>query len=244
MSSIKLTPEHLRWINERLAAVDPAKILEWSAFTLPQLVQVTSFGPTGMVILDLLHRRGVRLPVIFIDTLHHFPETLEHVEQARRKYDLDLHVYRCREAANRAEFEARFSPDLWKKEPDRYDFLAKVEPQRRALRELDAHAWITGRRRSQGGDRTQMPVLEYDTSGRLKVNPLAYWGYTETWAYLRQNSVPYNALHDKGYKSVGDVMTTTPASEDESERAGRWRGSGKTECGLHLDDIPDPSSQL
>lgn len=105
----------------------------------------------------------------------------------------------------------------------------------RALSDLDPHAWITGRRRSQGGERAQLPLLELD-DGRLKINPLANWTLQQVWHYLRTHSIPYNPLHDKGYASIGDLMNTRPLKPGEIEREGRFMYSGmenRTECGLH-----------
>lgn len=243
MSVIKFSVEHLRWLNQRFAESEAEKILEWSVTTLPQLIQSTSFGPTGVVIIDMLHKLKARLPTIFIDTLHHFPETLLHAENMKKIYDMDLHVYRCKDAADQDEFGKIFGYDLWKDDPDRYDMLVKMEPSRRGLREMEAFAWINGRRRQQGGARGQLEVIEYSVDGRLKVNPLAYWDYNKLWRYIREKKVPYNPLHDKGYKSIGDVMTTLPVDPESDEREGRWKGSNKTECGIHI-DIPNASSHL
>jgi phosphoadenosine phosphosulfate reductase len=108
---------------------------------------------------------------------------------------------------------------------------------------MDTFAWLNGRRRSQGGARASLPFFEFDVDGRLKVNPLANWTYDQTWEYIREHNVPYNPLHDQGYKSIGDKMTTFPVGENEPERAGRWQGSSKTECGIHL-PVPSSSSKL
>jgi phosphoadenosine phosphosulfate reductase len=122
--------------------------------------------------------------------------------------------------------------------------LFKVEPSRRAYEELNALAVITGRRRSQGGDRASIPIIEVDGTGLIKINPLANWTFKETKSYIDANNVPYNALLDRGYTSIGDWHSTkTPdgsaakgISADAAERSGRWAGRAeKTECGLHKD---------
>jgi phosphoadenosine phosphosulfate reductase len=117
-----------------------------------------------------------------------------------------------------------------------------VEPARRAYEELGVKAVITGRRRSQGADRSSLPIVEVDSTGLIKVNPLANWSFAETKAYIDANGVPYNALLDRGYRSVGDWHSTKASDGsvrteggDVSERAGRWAGRQKTECGLHKD---------
>lgn len=226
-----------------MAQKSAQEILIWCETSLPKLIQSTSFGPTGMVIVDMIQKLNLKIPVLFIDSLHHFSETLEHARTCEKKYQLDLHTYRCKKASNQEEFEKIYGKELWKTDTDQYDQLVKVEPQRRALRELDVYAWINGRRRSQGGDRKTLEVLEFDIDGRLKVNPLAYWTYEEVWKYINENDVPYNSLHDKGYKSIGDKMTTFPVSDTEDERSGRWKGSSKTECGIHI-QAPSSSSKL
>ena len=102
----------------------------------------------------------------------------------------------------------------------------------RALAELEVHAWITGRRRDQGAERQGLPIFER-VDGRLKVNPLASWTRQDLWAYVDEQDVLYNPLHDQGYTSIGDQPLTTPTAAGETERAGRWRGIEKTECGIH-----------
>lgn len=243
MSFIKFSPEHLKWLNERMEHQSTEDVLKWCVMTLPNLVQATSFGPTGMVISDMLNKMNISLPVLYIDTLHHFPESLQHAQHSKDHYGLDLRVYRCKDSSNDEEFAEHHGKELWVTDSDRFDFLVKVEPQRRALREMDAYSWLNGRRRSQGGERSSLSFLEFDLDGRLKVNPLANWTYEQTWEYIHKHNVPYNPLHDQGYKSIGDKMTTFPVGENEPERAGRWQGSTKTECGIHL-PIPSPSSKL
>ncbi|KAJ2828353.1 3'-phosphoadenylsulfate reductase, partial [Coemansia furcata] len=133
------------------------------------------------------------------------------------------------------EFIARHGDNLWKRDDVVYDYSVKVEPARRAYEKLGARAVITGRRRSQKGDRATMPIVEIESTGLVKINPLAMWSFQQVWTYLRANEVPYNALLDQGYKSVGDYHSTRPVKEGEDERAGRWAGEEKTECGLHKD---------
>ena len=107
-----------------------------------------------------------------------------------------------------------------------------MEPLQRALDDLQVQAWITGRRRDQSAARQSLPIFER-VNGRLKVNPLANWTRQDLWAYTEQNGVLYNPLHDQGYTSIGDQPLTTPTAAGEDERAGRWRGTEKTECGIH-----------
>lgn len=112
----------------------------------------------------------------------------------------------------------------------------QVEPAERAYKELNVRAVITGRRASQGSDRANLQPLEVDTTGLLKLNPLFAWSFNDVDAYIKENNVPHNALLDQGYKSVGDWHSTEKSKPGESgERAGRWAGKEKSECGLHED---------
>jgi len=231
------TTEYLQQMNEVLSQQSLESVLEWCCLSLPRLVQVSSFGAPGMVIVHALHKMGKTLPTIFLDTLYHFQETLEHAKQVGVQYGLTVHWYRCKLAQTREDFERIFdSKDMWISNPHKYEQLTKVEPLERALDELKVGAWISGRRRDQGGMRKELQILEIDeVDGRLKVNPLALWTKDEVWNYLKREGVPYNPLFDKSYTSIGDSVTTIK-NEDSSkgERAGRFHQfEHKTECGIH-----------
>jgi phosphoadenosine phosphosulfate reductase len=211
-----------------------AELLRWAAAEFPDggLVVSTAFGPGGIILLHLLHEEGLRLPVIFIDTLHHFPETLALAERVRERYDLDLRVERP--APDRTAFERTHGPTLWERDVERFHRVTKVEPMDRALAGVEG--WITARRRDQSPGRSRLPVLEPWGGGpahRLKINPLAGWSHDRVWASIRTRGLPHNPLHDRGFTSIGDEPLTTPVAPGEAERAGRWRGSARTECGLH-----------
>ena len=223
-------------LNGAFESAHPRDILAWCIDNIPQgLVQTSAFSM--LVITDMLYRElrpNYAVPVIFLDTLHHFPETLATVERAREIYNLDLRVYRARDVDSRNTFAARYGEALWETDVDRFHYLTKVEPLQRALRELDVVAWITGRRREQSHTRRNLSIFEQDANGRLKVNPLATWNRKQLWGYTFDHNVLYNPLFDQGFASIGDEPLTTPVAADEQERAGRWRGSAKTECGIHL----------
>lgn len=225
-------------LNRRFETAHPREILAWCAENIPTgLVQTTAFGVTGMVIIDLLYRVlkvKPKVPVLFLDTLHHFPETLEFVEKAKELYNLDLRVYKTLEANSREAFASHYGQNLWQKDIEKFHYLTKVEPLQRGLGELKTIAWINGRRRDQAHTRAQLEIFELDKNGRLKINPLATWTRKETWTYVAKHGVIYHPLHDQGYTSIGDEPLTTPVGEGEHERAGRWRGMGKTECGIHI----------
>lgn len=226
----------LEALNERFEMATPQQILAWAVKNIPSgLVQSSSFSL--LVITDMLYRElqpNPPVPVIFLDTLHHFSETLATVERAKKRYDLDVRAYHALGVNSREEFAEIYGEALWEKDISRFHYVTKVEPLQRALDEMDVVAWITGRRREQSTTRQQMPILELDSEGRLKINPLANWTRKDVWNYTLKHQVPYNRLHDQGYASIGDEPLTTPVQAGEHERAGRWRGSVKTECGIHV----------
>lgn len=214
------------------------EILRWCLVTLPNLYQETAFGLSGLVTIDMLSK--LKGPIqssgelIFMDTLHHFQETLDLVERVRTKYpNTKLHVYQPKDASTAEEFSARYGERLWETNDELYDYTAKVEPSERAFRELGVKAVLTGRRRVQGAARKNLDIVEVDDAGLIKVNPLAGWTFEQVENYIKDNDVPYNDLLDRGYKSVGDWHSTQPVAAGEDERAGRWKGKQKTECGIH-----------
>ena len=228
-ATVTVSAEELRRINERLAGGHPSDAIRWAVETVSpgRLIAASSFGFTGMVNLHLLAEIAPWVPVVFVDTLYHFRETLELAEQVKTHYGLDVRVYRP--AASRAAFEERYGKRLWERDLALFHQLTRVEPMKRALRGVDG--WITGRRRDQSASRAALDHVE--VGDRIKVNPLASWTAEEVWSFIRANQVLYNPLHDFGYPSLGDEPLTTPVSDDEHERAGRWRGSERLECGLH-----------
>lgn len=228
---------NLASLNEKFESAHPKSILMWCLENIPQgLIQSTAFGAGGTVLMDMLYRDlnpVPPVPVVFLDTLHHFPETIALAEQSRHRYNLDLRIYQPQGFKRRAAFEAQYGEALWEQDLNHYHQITKVEPLQRALKELEVTAWITGRRRDQSDSRTQMPIFEWDQQERLKINPLAAWTYKDIWGYVMNNQVLYNPLYDQGYASIGDQPLTTTVQAGEHERAGRWRGSNRLECGMH-----------
>jgi len=208
---------------------DPSSIIEWAVDNVgaKNLVVATAFGPSGMVNLHLVAQVAPQVPVVFVDTLFHFPETLELADKVSEKYGLEVRIFRP--AESREEFERIHGERLWERDLDEFHRITKIEPMERAL--VGVSGWITGRRRDQAKTREVMPVVE--VGERIKVNPLAAWTRKDVWRFIHDNGVPYNALHDRGYTSIGDEPLTTPTLPGEDERAGRWRGQGRLECGLH-----------
>ena len=215
-------------IRERattLSGADPATMLVWVVETFPGKAALTvSFGGGGVVLAHLISRIDRSVPVIFLDTRFHFPETYAFKQRFVEQYGLNL-----------VELTPLTDPGpLYKTDPDRCCFIRKVEPLERAMVGFDA--WISAVRQDQSDSRAATEVVEYhEVAGRpiVKVFPLARWSRADVWRYIRENGVPYHPLLDQGYSSIGCWPCTRPTAPGEAERAGRWSGMGKTECGLH-----------
>jgi phosphoadenosine phosphosulfate reductase len=216
----------------------PEDILAFAVIRYPRIAFATGFGPEGCVLLDVIARHGLPIDVLTLDTGLLFPETYALWRDLETRYR--VRIRGVRPALGIEAQAAVHGPRLWERDPDRCCTLRKVEPLRAALAGLDA--WVSAVRREQTADRARTAVLEHDPRfGLVKVNPLAGWTHEQVWAYLRENRVPVNPLHDRGYPSIGCRTCTTPVSPGEDLRAGRWRERDKTECGLHLRPLlPSP----
>jgi phosphoadenosine phosphosulfate reductase len=191
---------------------------------------VSSFGAESAVLLDMVASVDRATPVLFIDTGKLFEETLAYRDELVRTLGL-ADVRSVRPAG--ADLE-RHDPsgELWRSEPDFCCHIRKTEPLDLALDGFEA--WITGRKRFQGGLRAALPTAEIDgPSGRIKLNPLAGWSLDDIRHYRRLRSLPLHPMVVKGFASIGCVPCTTPTAAGEDARAGRWRGLDKTECGIH-----------
>lgn len=223
-------------LNRQLEPLPLADFLRWSLVTFgDKLVQVTSFGPTGVVILDHLMQINPKVTVTTIDTGFLFPETYALWEQVERRYGVTIRAIRPELTVE--EQERLLGPSLWELEPDVCCHERKVKPMAAAV--AGQHAWITGVRRDQSGARAQTPLIAWDARYSLfKLSPLANWTKDDVWNYVRANELPYNALHDAGYSSIGCTHCTRLPANSADERSGRWQGRIKTECGLHLPGRP------
>jgi phosphoadenosine phosphosulfate reductase len=178
-----------------------------------------SFQKEETVLLDMLFAIEPKARVFALDTHHLFPETYELWREVEQRHDTKVEVF----AGPPVE------DGLWESNPDLYLAIAKIAPLNEALGELDC--WITGVRRDQSPARANAPKLGWDEQHELwKANPLADWSDERCWAYIRERGLPYNPLHDRGYESIGDTHSTLPGAG----REGRWAGSDRTECGLHV----------
>lgn len=219
----------------------PQQVLSWAFATFGNEVAISSaFGAEGMVIIDMASRLRQDFRIFTIDTEFLFPETYSLMDRIEQKYSIKIErVFSLLspEAQERAHGAA-----LWARNSDQCCNLRKVEPLRRKLSELSA--WITSIRRDQTSFRNGASKVEWDAKfGLVKVNPIVDWASKQVWQYLQEHSVPYNSLHDRNYPSIGCTHCTRAIRPGEDPRAGRWPGTGKTECGLHMIEPLRPSPE-
>jgi phosphoadenosine phosphosulfate reductase len=215
-----------------LEAMSAEEVLVWAYETFGDKLCLTcSWQKQSSVLVHMVSELGLDVPVIELDTHLFFRESYETREQLVRRYRLELIRP---EIPTIAEQHAAEGPNLWERDPDRCCQIRKVEPLLEALGPYDA--WISGIRREQSPSRAGTPKIERsERYGVWKLNPLADWDEKRVWAYIAVNEIPYNPLHDVGYRSIGCIPCTRPTRLDEEERAGRWAGSDKLECGIHLE---------
>ncbi|MFZ0798389.1 MAG: phosphoadenylyl-sulfate reductase [Terriglobales bacterium] len=210
----------------------PQHVLAWAFETFGDSVAISSaFGAEGMVLIDMASHVRKDFRVFTIDTEFLFPETYSLIDKIEQKYEIKIErifSLLSPEAQERAHGAA-----LWARDPNQCCNLRKVEPLRRKLSELSA--WITSIRRDQTSFRKGASKVEWDVKfGLVKVNPIADWTSNQVWRYLHEHGVPYNLLHDQNYPSIGCTHCTRAVRPGEDPRAGRWPGTAKTECGLHI----------
>jgi phosphoadenosine phosphosulfate reductase len=216
----------------RLEREGARAILAWTFETFGERAAIgTGFGLEGMALVDLAVKLVARPRVFFVDTGFLFPETHDLRRRAEERYGLEIEA--IRPALTPEEQEDVYGATLWRYDPDFCCSLRKVEPLEAALEGLDA--WITAIRREQTRTRATARAVAWDARrGVVKVSPLVAWSRDDVWAYVRAHEVPYNTLHDRGYPSIGCTHCTRAVAAGEDERAGRWSGHTKTECGLHV----------
>ena len=205
-------------------AMSAEELLRWAAEEFGDKLCLTcSWQRQSSALVHMLSELGLDTDVVELDTLVLFPETYATRDQLVAKYDLELKSFRPIDP-----------PDLlWETDADRCCGIRKVEPLERALAGYDA--WITGIRREQSETRANAQKVEWsERYGVWKIQPLVDWSSKRVDAYLAVNEIPYNPLHDQGYPSIGCIHCTRPVNAGEDERAGRWAGSNKLECGIHV----------
>jgi phosphoadenosine phosphosulfate reductase len=231
-----LTPSQLlaQALNAELRDAHPRTIIEAAlAHYGERLALVSSFGAESAVLLHLAAQVSPAIPVLFLDTGMLFGQTLDY----RKALAARLGLTDVRDLRPQFADLATGDPtaDLWRRDTDACCHIRKVLPLDRALGEFDG--WLTGRKRFHGGDRLRLAVVE-EADGKLKFNPLANWGRAELDAYVAEHDLPVHPLVAQGFPSIGCWPCTNPVEEGADVRAGRWAGSDKTECGIHVARAP------
>ena len=223
-------------LDASFGAKSTEELLAWAWGRFGEKAAIgTSFQGAGLVLIDLALKSGLPFPVFTLDTGLLFPETVELKSRLEKFFGITI------EAVTpdlTVEQQAGASgPELWKTQPDLCCTMRKVLPLQGKLGELDC--WITALRREQSETRSDIGMIELYTldaaSGReiVKLNPMAGWKREKVWDYIRDHKIPYNPLHDRGYSSIGCWPCTRRNIDGKNERAGRWTGFNKVECGIH-----------
>ena len=228
------SPEDIEWFSQQsrnLEGATPETILTWAVETyFPRFTMATGLGPEGCVIISMLAKIEPRVYIFNLDTGYQFPETLELRDRIAQKYSMEVDLQRPELSVER--YEALHGGPVYAHDPDRCCFDRKVAVLHRVAAKYDA--WATGIRRDQSPTRADTPIVRWDKKfGMVKISPLACWTKKDVWKRIMDEQVPYNPLHDRGYPSIGCQPCTRAVLTGEDERAGRWSGSAKTECGLH-----------
>jgi phosphoadenosine phosphosulfate reductase len=219
-------------LNARYEQGPAEGILAWAIDTFGTgLTLGTSFGASGLVLMDMALKLQPDVDIFYIDTGFFFPETQSLIGRLEQHYQRSLR--RVAPAHTPEQQAEQYGPALYGRDPDLCCQLRKVVPLQTAL--VDATAWATALRRDQAKTRTQTPAITWNERHNVvKVAPLIHWREAEIWGYIHTHAIPYNRLHDQGYPSIGCAPCTRMVQPGEDLRAGRWAGQTKTECGLHL----------
>ncbi len=224
----------LEKINRELEGKKPEEIIAWSIREFSRIAMTSSFGPESGVLLHMVSRVDPNVPVLFLETGYHFPETLEYKERLVRLFGLKKVLDLKADPKKKAEVVAQYEGVPYEKNPDLCCQINKVDPIDRVLKDFDA--WMSGIRRNQTDFRKSIRIFEeYKKSEAelFKISPLANLTSREMWWYLKEHDIPKHPLYDKGYLSVGCWPCTRPVQPGDDERSGRWAGKAKTECGIH-----------
>ncbi len=226
----------LNELNEKFKRSEPEEILEWTVRTFPyQAAMTSSFQASGIVLIHMLRRITFDFPIFFIDTGFHFPETLEFKNRITKEWSLNVHT--IIPMMSKRKLEQKVGPFLYEKNPDLCCRINKVSPLENLRTEIDVKNWISAVRKDQSENRKSLKPLMRDRERNLRIHPLVNWTSRKVWAYIHDHSLPYNPLYDQGYSSIGcfPPCCTSKNGLEDDERAGRWSGSLKSECGLHTD---------
>ena len=217
--------------SQELESATPQQILEWATkHYAPRFTMATAFGPEGMTIIHMLSDIAPETPIFNLDTGYQFDETLELREQVKKRYGIEVELKKPELSV--VDYEALHGGPVYKTDPGKCCFDRKVKVLHESVVGMDA--WASAIRRDQSPDRAEAPIVAWDKKFKLvKVSPLANWTKKEVWRLIMDEKIPYNPLHDQGYSSIGCQPCTRAILFGEDERAGRWSGFAKTECGLH-----------
>ena len=211
---------------------NPKELLKWISQNLPneKVVMGTGFGPPGIVLMDILFQVNRDISIFYIDTGFLFDQTYDLKNKLEERYDFEF--LRFSTDITPDDQTIQYGKKLWEKDADACCNLRKVIPLKQALSEYDV--WITGIRRKQTRVRAHAGLVELDPRFEvIKINPLINWTHKEVWDYIKMHNLPYNSLHDRNYPSIGCKQCTSPVLPGDDDRSGRWKGTKKTECGLH-----------
>lgn len=209
-----------------------AEILKWGYNTYgDSIVYACSFGAEGIVLIDLISKVKKDAEIIFLDTDVHFSETYKLIEKVKKRYP-ELNIVMKKPELTLEQQAEQYGDELWKTRPDLCCDIRKIKPLEQGL--SGATAWISGLRREQSPTRAKTDFINKDDRFQsVKVCPLIHWTWKDVWRYIQANGLDYNELHDKGYPSIGCSHCTFAVTAGGDSRDGRWKGSAKTECGLH-----------
>jgi phosphoadenosine phosphosulfate reductase len=231
------TPDQIADACAKLDSEQPQAILRWAVQTFhPRLTMATAFGAEGCCIIHMLADIEPGVRIFNLETGYQFPETLALRERIKHRYGIEVEFVVPELTV--AEYEAEHGGPLYTIRPDQCCHDRKILPLRRAV--LGYDAWISAIRRDQTAHRAVAGVVQWDAKfGLVKVNPLLNWTKSDVWRFILDHDIPYNPLHDQGYPSIGCWPCTAPVSDSGDERSGRWAGTGKKECGLHVIEVRD-----
>jgi phosphoadenosine phosphosulfate reductase len=239
LPKLEATPELMEELSEASRALEeatPQEILRWAVDRFaPRFTMATAFGPEGMVLIHMLSEIAPDTPLFNLDTGYQFAETLELRERVLERYGMAVELKRPETTVE--QYEQLHGGPVYKSNPTQCCYDRKLVVLRQAVEGMVA--WASAIRRDQSPDRAQAPIVGWDKKFQLvKVSPLANWTKREVWDLIMKHDIPYNPLHDQGYASIGCQPCTRAILFGEDERAGRWSGFAKTECGLHSLDTP------
>lgn len=209
-------------------------VLSWAyAHYGNDLVYSCSFGAESLVLLQLMSEINPKAKVIFLDTHVHFQATYQTIDKVKTRFK-DLDIRMIQPELSLKEQAERFGSNLWEKNPNQCCYYRKIKPLELELAKVSA--WISGLRHEQSETRKHVQFVNRDERFQsIKICPLIHWSWDDVWSFIRKHDLPYNPLHEQGYPSIGCAPCTEQVLEGDDSRSGRWKGSNKTECGLHID---------